>query len=129
MAKKIRGILVDVHNGITTFNQEINSAKDIADLLNCEYVECVKRNIGGQIVDIYCDEEALLKQAREPAIVTKNKSNKIIEVIYGNCLLCLHTKNGNMKSLPHRMFEPILLTSGSFKTNDKWYQCLQCRLL
>ena len=126
--KKIRGILVDVEKGISPFNQEIKDAHDIADMLKCEYVTCVRRYVGGEYVDIYCDEEALLKPARDPAIITKH-NGKIVEILYGNCLLCLHNKQGDMKSLPHRMFEPIMLAQANVKVGEKWYLCLQSSLM
>jgi len=80
-------------------------------------------------VDVYCDEEALLKPAREPAIITRNKdTRRIIEVLYGNCFICLHNKKGEIKSLPYRHYDKILLTQASITEDNRTYQVLQCEM-
>lgn len=125
----IRGILVDTRKGISPVKFEYNTYEDITNLLKCKWITCVSRLIGGKIVNVYCDEEALLKPAREPAIITRNKSTReIVEVLYGNCLLILHDKDGDIKSLPFSYYDPILLTQASITEGLNTYQVLQAEM-
>lgn len=125
----LRGILVSTKKGITPVKFEYNNYHDIIELLGCTWITCVSRNIGGMNVDVYCDEEALLKPAREPAIITRNKdTRKIIEVLYGNCFICLHNKKGEIRSLPYRHYDKVLLTQASITENNRTYQVLQCEM-
>lgn len=127
--KKIRGILVDTRKGISPITLEYNTYEDITEVLKCEWITCVSRNIGGKLVSVYCDEEALLKSAREPAIITRDKdTKKIIEVLFGNCFLCLHSKKGELKSLPYADYDTILLTQASMTNNARTYQVLQAEM-
>lgn len=125
----LRGILVDTKKGITPVKFEYNDYHDINEQLGCQWSTCISRNIGGMNVDVYCDEEALLKPAREPAIITRNKNTRrIIEVLYGNCFICLHNKKGEVKSLPYRHYDKILLTQASITEDNRTYQVLQCEM-
>lgn len=127
--KKIRGILVDTRKGISPITIEYNTYEDITEVLKCEWITCVSRNIGGKLVSVYCDEEALLKPTREPAIITRDKdTKKIIEVLFGNCFICLHGKKGEIKSLPYNNYDPILLTQASITNNVGTYQVLQAEM-
>lgn len=127
--KKVRGILVDTRKGIAPFKLEYNTYEDITNLLKCNWITCVSRKIGGVLVDVYCDEEALLKQTREPAIITRDKSSrKIIEVLYGNCFLCLHNKKGETKSIPYASYDPILLTQASITEGNITFQVLTAEI-
>jgi hypothetical protein len=126
---KLRGILVNTKKGIEPVKFEYNNYKDITELLGCDWITCVSRNIGGMNVDIYCDEEALLKPTREPAIITRDKeTRRIIEVLFGNCFICLHNKKGEIKSLPYVDYDKILLTQASLTDNNRTYQVLQCEM-
>ena len=125
----LRGILVDTKKGITPVKFEYNDYHDITELLGCTWITCVSRNIGGMNVDVYCDEEALLKPVKEPAILTRNKdTRKIIEVLYGNCFICLHNKKGEIRSLPYRHYDKVLLTQASITEGNRTYQVLQCEM-
>ena len=127
--KKIRGILVDTRKGITPITLEYNTYEDITEVLKCEWITCVSRNIGGKLVSVYCDEEALLKPVREPAIITRDKdTKKIIEILFGNCFICLHDKKGEIKSLPYNNYDPILLTQASITNNVGTYKVLQAEM-
>lgn len=127
--KKIRGILVDTRKGIAPTKLVFNDFEDIANLLKCECITCVSRNIGGVVVDVWCDEEALLKRAREPAIITRDRQSKrIIEVLFGSCFLCLHDKKGNLKSLTYSHCNTILLTQARITNTTRTYQVLQAEM-
>ncbi len=127
--KKLRGILVDTRKGISPVKIEYNTYHDITELLGCTWITCVTRNIGGINVDVYCDEEALLKPAREPAIITRSKTeHNIIEVLFGNCFICLHNKKGEVKSLPYVLYDKILLTQASVTEHNKTYKVLQAEM-
>lgn len=127
--KKLRDILVDTRKGVSPVRFEYNDYKDITELLGCKWITCVTRNIGGMDVDVYCDEEALMKPAREPAIITRNKDTRqIIEVLYGNCFLCLHNKKGEVKNIPYGVYDVILLTQASVTEGNRTYQVLQAEM-
>lgn len=127
--KKIRGILVDTREGIVPIKLEFNNFEDIANLIKCECVTCVSRNIGGVLVDVWCDEEALLRQAREPAIITRDRQSKrIVEVLFGSCFLCLHDKKGNLKSLTYSHYNTILLTQAHITNTTRTYEVLQAEM-
>lgn len=125
--KKIRGVLVDVNGEIKEHTIEYNTYEDIVKALNCDYITCVRRVVGGIPVDIYCDDEALLKPYQKPAIVTYH-NNTVVEVLFGNCFLCLHTKEGAIKSLTYKMFEPILDSVNHYFLDGKIHKCLSCSL-
>lgn len=126
---RLHGILVDTNKGITPVKFDYNDYHDINEQLRCQWSTCISRNIGGMNVDIWCDEEALMKPAREPAILTRNKeTRKIIEVLYGNCFICLHNKKGEVKSLPYHDYDKILLTQASITEGNRTYQVLQCEM-
>ena len=126
---RLHGILVDTNKGITPVKFDYNDYHDINEQLRCQWSTCISRNIGGMNVDIWCDEEALLKPAREPAILTRNKeTRKIIEVLYGNCFICLHNKKGEVKSLPYHDYDKILLTQASITEGNRTFQVLQCEI-
>ena len=127
--KKLRGILVDTRNGISVERIDYENYWSITELLGCKWITCVPRVINGHVVDIYCDEEALLKQEREPAILTRDENKQIIEILFGNCFICLHNKKGDVKNIPHKLIGDILLSQGSVTTiMGKTYQVLQCTL-
>lgn len=123
--KKIRGVLVDVNGEIKSYSLEYNDYSDIAQALNCNTVTYVRRVIGGVSVIVYCDEEALLKENQKPAIVSF-VGNKLVEVLFGNCFICLHTKAGELKSLTHRLFEPVMMSSKNVLYKGQTYHCLSC---
>ena len=124
--KTLRGILVDVKNGVAPIKIDYNNYHDITDILNCEWIACVRREIGGVIVDVYCDDEALLKPAREPAIITRDKkTQRVIEVLFGNCFICLHNKSGDVKNLPYKDYNAILSAQATMYSDGKPYQVLQ----
>lgn len=126
---RIKGILVDTRKGITPHQIEYYSYKDISEAIGCKWIACVSRCIGGKIVDVYCDEEALLKPSREPAIITRDRTTKkIVEVLYGNCFLCIHDSKGNTKSLPRSYYDPILLAQAYVKEGNRGFQVLQAEM-
>ena len=122
--KTIKGVLVDTKNGIKEIALEIKDYTDIVDLCKCDYITCVTRKIGGVIVDVYCDEEALLKSAREPSIITR-KNGTIIEVLFGNCFICKHNRNGDIMSLSRNEIAKVLDAKASMWTNGKDFDVLQ----
>ena len=127
--KKLRGILVNTRKGIEIKRIEYNDYHDIAEALECSWITCVPRIIGGVLVDVYCDEEALLKTAREPALITRKKDTReIIEILYGNCFICKHNKKGEIVSLKHADYDPILLTQASISDKVRTYQVLQAEM-
>ena len=127
--KKIRGILVDTRKGISPVRIEYNDYQDITELLGCKWITCVTRKIGGMYVDVYCDEEALLKPMREPSIITRDKESKrVIEMLFGNCFICLHNKKGEIKNLPYADYDKILFTQASVTDNVRTYQVLQAEM-
>ena len=125
----IKGILVDTRKGITPIKIDYVDYHSITEQLGCKWITCVRRSIGGKIVDVYCDEEALLKPAREPAIITRNKETRqIIEVLYGNCFICTHDSKGQVKSLPYSYYDPILLTQAHITEGNRGFQVLQAEM-
>lgn len=124
--KRVRGILVDVRKGIAPTKIDYTDYKDIAKVLKCKWITCVPRMLGGRLVDVYCDEEALLRHVEEPAILTRNKTtHQIVEVLLGNCFICRHNKKGEIISLKRDDYDPILLTQASVTNSTRTYQVLQ----
>lgn len=127
--KKIRCILIEPKNGIHVIKLDYNDYKDILRKLKCDYIACVPREIAGYMVDVYCDEDYLLKQLREPSIVTRDKKTRqIIEVLYGNCLIASRTKHGNIKGLTKKMAYDIMLTQASITTALATYKVLRAEM-
>ena len=65
--KKITGILVDVHNGVAQKATIEKSLDSYYKALNCDCIDIVSRRIDGQLFDIICDDEALLKVNPRPS--------------------------------------------------------------
>jgi hypothetical protein len=107
--KKIKGVFVDTtNNTIQKYVLNCETYKDICALLDCEYCTCVSRRVGGVIVDIYCDDEALIRDIEcIPAVITRH-NNEICEVIYNKCFICSHTSKGEMLSLRSKQIDAVL---------------------
>ena len=93
--KNIKGVVVDVVKKqiyvkeITYDDVKSDYLNEYYKVLNCSCFGIVKRKIGKYALDIYHDDEGLLKDEKKPAIITF-RLGKIVEVIYGNVFIVSH---------------------------------------
>ena len=125
----IKGILIDTtKQTIAKHEIEINSYKDIVSACKCDYVTCATRKINGHKVDIWCDDEALLKSTPLiPAIITTHNDN-VCEMIFGNCFICASNSKGETKSLSNNIINNILKSISKTYFRGKFYVCLPATL-
>ena len=118
---KLKCVLVNVlKQTITKETYDKLDLDDLYDILNCSSITCVRRLIGGHVVDIYCDEEALLKENQIPAIF----SNRTREIIFGNCLLVKHDREGEVATLTHKQANDIVGMATQIRFGNRVYTCL-----
>ena len=126
---KLRGILLEPTKAIEKVEIEFNDYRDISKAVGCKWITAVPRRFNGVVADVYCDEEYLLKQARTPAIITRNKTTRAtIEILYGTCFLCTHDKHGNVQSMSHTAIKKILETVGSVTQGATTFKVLQAEM-
>jgi len=82
----MKTLLLDVNEQCIKFVDVKDSLEEFYELLNCDVIDITKRNIGGVVFDVMCDDEGLLK---EGAIVSAFDSNGTPALV-GN-LMFFHT--------------------------------------
>lgn len=100
--KKIKGMLVRANGDdrIQEYELEYDGIDSIYNLLDIRCFDIPERMIGEHWYDIYCDDEALLKDPiPNRTFITLNDRGQIVEKIYGNIFICKHDRNGGIKGL------------------------------
>lgn len=106
--KKIKGVLVK-NGSVQEYELEYNDFKDIYPLLGISCFDVVSRQFGDSILDVYCDDEALLKDELPLMSVLKlDKYGTSESCIYGNVFICNHTKEGEIISLTDKEISDVL---------------------
>ena len=106
--KKIKGVLVS--NGeIKEYELEVNNYKDYYKILDCDTFDIVTRKFGDEWLDIYCDDEGLLKSGNKPSILTFCDGN-LVEQIVGNAFITSHNDEGDTISLNDEQIKKVMDT-------------------
>lgn len=93
--KNVKGVVVDVvKNEIYVKEITYDDVKDdyldeYYKVLNCDTFDIVNRRFGKYCLDVYCDDEGLLKEDKKVALVTY-KGSQIVEIICGNVFIVGH---------------------------------------
>lgn len=93
--KNVKGVVVDVvKNEIYVKEITYDDVKDdyldeYCKVLNCDTFDIVNRRFGKYHLDVYCDDEGLLKENKKVALVTY-KGSQIVEIICGNVFIVGH---------------------------------------
>lgn len=120
MERKIVGVLVDVENNCVhaislNYNDEDKNYLDAYyKVLNCNTFDIVRRKIGNNYYDIYCDDEGLFKETRKPSAITFS-GDEIVEVLVGNLFICSCNDNGETIGLNDEQLDEILNNVHSLK--------------
>lgn len=110
--KKIKGILITPNQKDTkprVYELEVNSYEDYYPLLECDTFDIQSRKFNGKYLDIYCDDEGLLKENNNPSILTYN-GNILVEKIVGNVFITNHNSEGDTISLTDEDIKLVLST-------------------
>ena len=108
MKKKIiKGILLDTtKNTIQEYDLNYKSYKDFYPILDCDCFDIATRKFGNHYIDIFCDDEGLLKVGL-PMAVSTSAEGKVVEQIVGNVFLCGHDEEGDSISLTKEEIEDV----------------------
>lgn len=102
--------LIDVENNKTEVVDCDGELQSLYDLVKCDYVEIVERNICGVECNIICDEEGKLKNKRLSGVMY-DKSDYFV----GNLLICgMADSEGNLTGLKDEEIEIIQDCIGEF---------------
>lgn len=121
--KKLRGVLV-ANNEIKEFELEYNNYKDFYPLLNCSTFDIQTRQFNGEWLDIYCDDEGLLKANPKPSVLTFS-DGELVEQIVGNVFIISHNDEGEIISLTEEQIKKVLDTQVTVMVKSKTIKVLQ----
>lgn len=80
---KIKGILIDVEEGLEAKRMEIIDSLDTYyEILKCSCIDIANRDIGGKRYDIVCDDEGLFKDAVYPSAIGRGKNVMLVGNIF-----------------------------------------------
>ena len=99
----MKGILVNPREGIKIVDFEPN-LDWYYQHLECDTIDIAERKVGGEYVDIICDDEGLLKEDWLPSAV--DWEGRIM--LAGCLLLCKHDGEGGETGLGDELAEKIL---------------------
>ena len=106
--KKIKGVLV-ANGEIKEFELEYNNYKDFYPILDCDTFDIQTRKFNGEWLDIYCDDEGLLKTGNKPSILTFS-NGELVEQIVGNVFIVNHDDEGETISLTDEQIKKVMDT-------------------
>lgn len=124
--KKLKGVLV-ANNEIKEFEFEYNNYKDFYPLLNCSTFDIQTREFNGEWLDIYCDDEGLLKTNPKPSILTFS-NGELVEQIVGNVFIVSHDDEGETISLTDEQIKKVLDTQVTVMVKFKKIKVLQAEI-
>lgn len=114
---KIKGILVDVQNGIVKPVEVEDELTDYYRVLNCDTIDIITVKLGDEYVTVVCDDEALLKpNARESAIDTNGRA-----MLHGNLFFC-YEDDFEMTDLPANLEDYLIshTTNVELLNGERW---------
>lgn len=94
----IKSYLVDVKNGESYPVEIENTLEEFYRLIDCRYIDIVRRKIGRKYYDIICDDEGLFDS--NPKISAIDNLGRVMLV--GNLLITNTDEEGNTVSLTGR---------------------------
>ena len=94
--QKLTGVFINANNLKASEETIIDNLNNIYELLNCNLIDVVRRNIAGKDYDIICDDEGLLKP---DLIFTARNLNFSEDCIVGNLFVVSSDENGEFVSL------------------------------
>ena len=128
---KIKGVLVNANengNRIEKHTAEIDSYTDYYKLLDCRVFDIQQRYVGDFIVDIYLDDEGLLKEAPIPTAITVDKNEKIVEVLFGNLFFTQTDPEGETVSLSDEAINAVLESQTVIFYKGSFYNVVRLNL-
>ena len=110
MTNLIKGVLITPNQEGTLpreYTLKEESIKDFHNLLDCDTFDIQSRKFGDEWLDVYCDDEGLLKADNKPAIVTF-MDGEISEIIVGSVFICNCNEKGETISLTDEQVKKVL---------------------
>ena len=102
--KNVKGIFVDADTGKISVKSIKGTLDSYDRLLKCDTFDIVTRKFGPYALDVFCDDEALLKDdIRVTAIALDNQS-----MLFGNLFIAFHDGEGSTISLEKEHIDYIL---------------------
>ena len=96
---RIKGVLIK-NGSVKEYDFDCKSYKDFYELLNIDCFDVVQRRFNDSVLDVYCDDEALLKKELPLVSIAKiDKLGNVVDCIYGNVFICNHDSIGETISL------------------------------
>lgn len=113
------GILAD-ENGINRYELNHTGVESLYAILNCDCVDVINIDIAGHSVDIWFDDEYMLKAQKEddPNFAILDENGKVENIIFGNVFICAVDDEGDMTSLDDMTICDILLNAPLTITNN-----------
>lgn len=101
---QIRALKLDVTNG-GGFSEVMlgDHWKQIVQELGCEYLTVTQGMIGGEVYDIYCDDEGLFVDSPIPSALDREMQPALV----GNLIFARHTQGGDTAPLSDEDIENI----------------------
>lgn len=108
----IKVAIIDTDRKIVLPAKIRNSLASFYKELKCDTIDIVTRFIGGQELDVICDDNGLLDESKrgKPAIITTDERGNLVEQIVGNVILARHDEDGNMSSLLDKDYAAIAMS-------------------
>ena len=101
--EKLTGVIVRPRTGLEVVRFE-PKLEWYYENLECEYIDIQERWIGGNLYDIVCDDEGLLKEEVIPSACDSTGQ----AVFCGNLLICHHDGEGNETGLTEEEVNELL---------------------
>lgn len=90
-----RVLVLDVIYGKGLYEAECSNLKDFYKELDCECFDITRRNVGGRIYDIYCDDIGTFRDDPIPSAFDRNRQPCMV----GNLIFSKHDFAGDSVSL------------------------------
>lgn len=102
------GILVK-ENKVIPYEFEHNGVDDLYKALDCRLVGCYSCELAGHQVDIWYDDEFLMKSEKlKPSFLSLDENEKINFMLYGNIFICGCNEEGDCISLNDKVIYKII---------------------
>ena len=103
--QKLTGVFINANNLKASEVTIIDNLNNIYELLNCNLIDVVQRNIAGKDYNIICDDEGFLKP---DLIFTARNLNFSEDCIVGNLFVVSSDENGEFLSLDKDEIKEII---------------------